>query len=74
MNELPPEQWLRCKRCGHDRAEHHAANLSDGNLVGAFLLICPTAVFQADGHDVFGRPWARPQTPAAVDPVVTERD
>ncbi len=55
MSKLPPVQYLLCERCGHDRAEHHAANLTDGPFVGAYLLVCPTAVFKAKGHDVFGR-------------------
>lgn len=57
MSKLPPEQHLTCERCGHDRAEHHAANLTDGNFVGVFILICPTAVFKAKCHDIFGKPY-----------------
>jgi hypothetical protein len=56
---LPPEQPLKCERCGHDRAEHHAANLTDGAFVGAYLLICPTATFWAKGYDQFGRKWEK---------------
>jgi hypothetical protein len=59
MKPLPPEQFLKCKRCGNDRAEHHAANLADGNFVGLYLLICPTAIFEAKGYDVFGRPYKK---------------
>ncbi len=54
MSKLPPPQFLKCERCGHDRAEHEAANLADGQFVGRFLLICPTAVFKAKGYDQFG--------------------
>ena len=57
MAELPPEQHVKCERCGHDRAEHHHANLSDGVIVGRYLLICPTAVFKAEGYDVDGSPY-----------------
>lgn len=59
MNKLPPEQHIRCERCGHDRAEHHCANLSDGQFVGKYLLICPTVVFTAKGYDVDGAPFVR---------------
>ena len=59
MPELPPEQWCKCERCGHDRAEHYHANLSDGAFVGKYLLICPTAVFKAEGFDVDGKPFKR---------------
>ena len=52
---LPPEQHVRCERCGHDRAEHHWANITDGVIVGKYLLICPTAVFRAKGYDVDGK-------------------
>lgn len=55
---LPPMQSLRCERCGSDRAEHQAANLADGAFVGLYILICPSSIFQAKGHDEFGRPWA----------------
>jgi hypothetical protein len=57
--ELPPVQFVKCERCGHDRTEHHAANLSDGPFVGLFLLICPTSVFKAKGYDVFGKPFEK---------------
>ena len=59
VNELPPPQALPCERCGHDRAEHQAANLSDGPFVGLYLLICPTALFKAKNHDEFGRPFKK---------------
>ena len=52
---LPPVQFLKCEQCGHDRAEHEHANLADGPFVGRYLLICPTAVFKAAGHDQAGR-------------------
>lgn len=51
---LPPVQFVTCERCGHDRAEHHSANLTDGAFVGLYLLICPTATFMAKGYDVSG--------------------
>ena len=50
-----PEQHVTCEQCGHDRSEHHQANLSDGPLVVMYLLICPTGVFKAKDHDVDGR-------------------
>ena len=59
QKELPPVQSLRCDHCGYDRAEHHAANLSEGQFVGLYLLICPTAVFKAKGHDQFGRQYEK---------------
>ena len=57
MAELPPMQFVCCENCGHDRAEHHGANLSDGPFVGKYLQICPTAVFKAKGYDVDGKPF-----------------
>lgn len=48
---LPP---VTCERCGHDAAEHHSANLTDGAFVGKYLLICPNVVFTAKGYDVDG--------------------
>ncbi len=57
MAELPPPQPLICEHCGRDRAEHFLANLTDGAFVGLYLLICPTAVFRAEGHDQAGRPF-----------------
>lgn len=59
MSKLPPAQHLKCEHCGRDRAEHHVANLTDGAFVGKYLLICPTAVFKAKGHDEFGQPYKR---------------
>lgn len=55
MSKLPPPQFVKCDRCGMDRAEHYNANLSDGQFIGKYLLICPTAVFRAKGYDVDGR-------------------
>jgi hypothetical protein len=43
-----------CARCGHDCAEHKTANLADGPFVGAYLLICPTALFM-DVPEAAGR-------------------
>ena len=57
--KLPPPQYLKCERCGHDRAELHHANLTDGAYVGKYLLICPTAIFKAKGHDVDGSKWRK---------------
>lgn len=51
---LPPPQFVKCDNCGHDRSEHHSANLTDGAFVGKYLLICPTVVFRHKGHDVDG--------------------
>ena len=61
INKLPPEQFVKCGHCGHDRAEHHSANLTDGAFVGKYLLICPTSVFRAKGYDVDGRSFAPPE-------------
>lgn len=55
MAKLPPPKFVTCDRCGHDRAEHHSANLTDGAFVGKYLLICPTALFKAKGYDFDGR-------------------
>ena len=57
MNTLPPAVSVTCERCGCDRAEHHLANMSDGALVSKYLLVCPTAVFKAKGHDIDGMPY-----------------
>lgn len=54
MRAMPPGQYIRCERCGYDRSLHYNANLSDGQWVGKYLLICPTAIFQAKGYDVDG--------------------
>jgi hypothetical protein len=43
-----------CERCGHQLAEHFAANLTDGQFVGRYLTICPTAIFKHPGFDVYG--------------------
>lgn len=59
MKKLPPIEIVVCRRCGYDRAEHHSANLTDGQFVGKYLLICPTAIFQAKGYDVDGVPFVR---------------
>mgnify|MGYP001591940753 CR=1 FL=1 len=56
---LPPEQHVTCEQCGHDRALHHSANLSDGPFVGKYLLICPTAVFKHKDFDVDGLPFTQ---------------
>ncbi len=64
MTKLPSEQFVKCDNCGHDRSEHYAANLSDGNLIGQYFLVCPTTVFRAKGYNQFGEPWkpqARPE-------------
>lgn len=45
-----------CERCGHDRVDHWLCNCTDGNIVGKFFLVCPTAVFHAKGFDVGGEP------------------
>lgn len=55
MPKLPPPKPLICERCGHDRAEHYSANLTDGAFVGKYLLICPTSLFKAQDYDVDGR-------------------
>ena len=34
-----------CRNCGYMLALHVAANLTDGNFVGQYLTICPTALF-----------------------------
>lgn len=67
---LPPAQYLKCERCGHDRAEHHDANLTDGAFVGKYLLICPVAVFKAKGYDVDGLPFKKRDSgrPCGCDP------
>lgn len=54
VKPLPEPQFVRCDSCGHDRSEHHSANLTDGAFVGKYLLICPTAVFRVKGYDVSG--------------------
>jgi hypothetical protein len=53
---LPLPQFVKCEQCGHDRAEHYHANLSDGQFVGKYLLICPTVIFKHKGLDVDGLP------------------
>jgi hypothetical protein len=53
-DRLPPVQFVECERCGHDRSEHHSANLTDGVFVGRYLLICPDVIFLAEGYDVDG--------------------
>lgn len=55
--QLPPPQPLICERCGHDRAEHHMANVADGPFVGKYFLVCPTATFKAKGYDNDGMAW-----------------
>ena len=59
--KLPPEQHITCEWCGMVRAEHHPANLTDGVIVGKYLLICPTVIFKAKGYDVDGSPLGRGQ-------------
>lgn len=59
MPSLPPEQHVRCEHCGHDRAEHYLCNVTDGQIVGKYFLVCPTAVFRARGFDVDGAPYKK---------------
>lgn len=37
----------RCRRCNQPKGEHKAANISDGQMVGQMVLICPTSTFEA---------------------------
>ena len=62
--KLPPVVFVKCENCGRDRAEHHNANLSDGQFVGKYLLICPTVIFKHKAHDTDGIPYADKKTRA----------
>lgn len=63
MSTLPPNQNLRCERCGHDRAEHYAVNLTDGAFIGKYVPICPTSIFKVKDHNEFGQPYVSTRTP-----------
>jgi hypothetical protein len=59
MSELPPEVFLKCENCGEDRSLHFAANLTDGNFIGQYLLICPKNIFKAKDYNQFGIPYSQ---------------
>jgi hypothetical protein len=52
--KLPRPQFQRCKYCGLDRSVHAAANLTDGDFVGKYLLICPKVIFEPDESAHYG--------------------
>lgn len=45
---MPDENSILCARCGLAQHLHRLANFSDGNQIGSTILICPTAVFDAE--------------------------
>lgn len=61
MSNTAPTLIVNCERCGRNRADHHVANLTDGVVIGRYVLICPTAVFTAKGYDTSGEPIKKEQ-------------
>jgi hypothetical protein len=49
MSRKPQKRPPVCERCGHEAAEHLLANATNGISIGEFILICPTAVYKAEG-------------------------
>ena len=41
----PMDPRSGCQHCGFPLKEHYAVNYSDGQMVAATVMICPTSVF-----------------------------
>jgi hypothetical protein len=44
-NKKPVDPRSQCQNCGLPMNEHYAVNYSDGQMVAATVLLCPTSVF-----------------------------